>query len=85
MHCRRSAWVCASASRRCHLEPQCYSFRMPLDLLQQVLEQSENSAAPVKGAALLYIACVLTQFDREQLARGRIASERVRCVAARRP
>jgi len=39
---------------------------MPQDLLRRVLEQSEHSAAPIKAAALLHIARVLTQFDYER-------------------
>lgn len=45
---------------------QCYSVRMPQDLLRQVLEQSGYSATPIKAPALLHIARVLTQFDRER-------------------
>jgi hypothetical protein len=43
---------------------------MPQDLLRQVLEQSGYSAAPIKSAALLHIARVLTQFDRERAVRA---------------
>jgi hypothetical protein len=42
---------------------------MPQDLLRQVLEQSANATAPIKAAALLHIARILTQFDRERAAR----------------
>jgi hypothetical protein len=42
---------------------------MPQDLLPRVLEQTSYSSAPIKAAALLHIARVLTQFDREQAVR----------------
>jgi hypothetical protein len=48
---------------------QCYSLGMPQDLLRQVLEQTGYSAAPIKAAALLHIARVLTEFDRERAVR----------------
>jgi hypothetical protein len=48
---------------------QCYSLGMPQDLLRQVLEQTGHSAAPIKAAALLHIARVLTEFDRERAVR----------------
>jgi hypothetical protein len=39
---------------------------MPQDLLPRVLEQTAYSSGPIKAAALLHIARVLTQFDRER-------------------
>ena len=42
---------------------------MPQDLLPRVLEQTAYTSAPIKAAALLHIARVLTQFDREQAVR----------------
>jgi hypothetical protein len=42
---------------------------MPQDLLPRVLEQTAYTSPPIKAAALLHIARVLTQFDREQAVR----------------
>jgi hypothetical protein len=39
---------------------------MPRELLREVMKRSERSAAPIKAAALLHIARVLTTFDLEQ-------------------
>jgi hypothetical protein len=51
------------------LDRQCYSLGMPQDLLPRVLEQTAHTSAPIKAAALLHIARVLTQFDRQQAVR----------------
>jgi hypothetical protein len=42
---------------------------MPQDLLPRVLEQTAYTSPPIKAAALLHIARVLTQFDGEQAVR----------------